>query len=287
MNNIYFMLITLAYALSGSLCVEARELSFPDNFTWKGIFDQGFRPKQLSGLEHSKAVIYDQGLILKYKDEQGFVIGRGRLTISLLPDDRIRFLSLTQKEAISLEDAQKKLDLFHEIFGDSLKSKGTVPKVIEERSQTLDMLSAKNAWAISNGHNVKFGFERSYGKRGWVMPSLLIGRRGLGDEPMIQRIRRHDITPPEGYEDYDISPKGTSPKREDVNRENTAKVDEKPDLKATNPIKEKLGPDSKKQTQSAEEDASQSSSSWFWFVVGACVIGVLIVLVKLWRNTRK
>ena len=225
--NIRSITVMILFALIGVIHAEPKVLTFPENFTWKGIFDQGFRPRHVPSLEKYRAVINDQELIIKYKDKPGFPLGSGRLTFSFLVDYRIRFISHTQKESISLEEAQKKLDLFHEIFADSLQTKGTVPKVIEERSQTLDMLSSKNAWAISNGHNIKFGFKRSYSKRGDVIPSILISLKAATREPRSKSRRREIIAPPEGYENYNMTTGKSPQKVVTTSDKNTSNLNEK------------------------------------------------------------
>jgi hypothetical protein len=92
-------------------------LRFPDGISWKAVFDAGFRPKHIPGLERKMTGCRNQPLRFELEgSSEAFIIDPGRLSIELRPDDSVRLFMHTSHVPISMEEGEMRLMTFRRIF---------------------------------------------------------------------------------------------------------------------------------------------------------------------------
>jgi hypothetical protein len=78
-------------------------LRFPDGISWKAVFDAGFRPKHVPGLEKDTTECRNQPLRFEFEgSSEPFILDPGRLSIELRPDDSVRLFMHTPQIPISM-----------------------------------------------------------------------------------------------------------------------------------------------------------------------------------------
>ena len=86
---------------------EIPTLRFDDHVTWKQIFDFGFRPKHLEGLERTTCVCLEQSFWLHFKDNRKFKFESGRLAFAFSYDDFLQMVWHQGAEPITLAEGEK------------------------------------------------------------------------------------------------------------------------------------------------------------------------------------
>lgn len=265
-------LLVLASVLS-PVRAEVPTLRFPEEFSWKGIFDAGFRPKHISGLEADIAECRDQEMIIQFKDKVAFPLDRGRLAFHVQSDDSIRIAEHIGRVPITLQEAKKRLTLFHEVLSDRIVSKGSLPLIADEKDGIVNTYTGQSAVGIVDGLRISYRFTSSLQKEKPVLPVLVISherKKGALRPP----IRRVDITAPEGYEDYDMTPisrvaefhkKSQEVKSKNIQSEQT-----------TRPIP---SADQHLNEESQDIEKEQKKSLLVWVLVG--IVLIIVVVLKL------
>jgi hypothetical protein len=208
-------LLIALFALAGvvgTLRAADPVLRFPDGLSWKDVFDSGFRPKHLGGLERTTCVCQDQRFTLEMSGTgKGFLLDTGRLSFRLLSDDSVGVFWHSGWTPISLEEGERRLQAFREWVGEeNLKEKGQVPPVIDPNSGIVNAETEYHAKARIGQFAVTYGFAASFRKEAPLMPHLhmaLIPLPGKSTPPA----RRKIVEPPAGYEWYSLDPKIDTP----------------------------------------------------------------------------
>lgn len=204
-RNIFFPIIFLAFSAVSGFSAPV-ELSFPQSLSWKGVFDGGFRPKYIPGLERKKVECVDQEVVFRYHNKPEFHLDRGRLTFELQSDDSIRVIEHVGRVPVSMEEGAKRMDRFHALFDRELIRRGAVPPQMEEEFGSVKALSDYYAAAESEGYTIHFGFTSSFERDKPLIPIFMITLRHHMDAVPLP-IRRGTIEPPKGYEWYSLDPK--------------------------------------------------------------------------------
>ena len=114
------------------LAAEIPTLCFEDRVTWKQVFDFGFRPKHLEGLERNTCVCLNQSFWVQFKDSDlRFKVESGRVSFSFLYDDFLSMVWHQGGEAITLEEGKRRADEFRKVFDGYIVQEITMPHMID------------------------------------------------------------------------------------------------------------------------------------------------------------
>jgi len=185
-------------------------LVFPDGLSWKAVFDAGFRPKHLPGLERRKVECVEQAISFTFRQQPAFELDAGRLMIELQSDDSIRIIEHVSRVPISRQEAEGRLKAFRALFPGLMRKGGSVPPLMEEGSGGMMALSGYYAMAEEGGYTIHYGFTSSFRPETPFLPVFMIAKR----HDMTARslpIRRKVIEPPLGYEWYSLDPEVSTP----------------------------------------------------------------------------
>ena len=271
------ILLMAGLAVLGSKASAADPiLRFPDGITWKGIFDCGFRPKYVGGLELQTCRVTDQSLQFKFKENpELFALDRGLLTFDLRSDDSIRMIWHQSGVPVSMEEGRQRLEQFEKLVAGHITQKGRMPVVVDKTTASLSTGSEFESIAQIDGYWISYGFNSSFIKQTPLIPHFYVTLR----EPVMGGLPPSDkiVTPPEGYEWYSLDPKIDTPApgiRRPMNEAERPAVVERP------------RPEEQKKRSETQEAADKSGFNPLWLI--AVLGGVLIVAaVAIIRCLRK
>jgi len=271
--------ITSATALIASaMCSLAAPLDFhfPDDTSWQAVFDRGFRPKHISGLEHTNTECIDQEVNLYYGEHPVFRLDRGRLLFELQSDESLRIIEHVSRVPITMQEAARRLELFHRIFADCLIRTGSLPVLVDpERGGVMDV-GDFSALANKDGYTVHYRFTGAMNPRTPLIPVLMISQKYSMKDPQLP-IRRNTVEPPPGYEWYSLDPRIDTPGPGIPPVVRPAVVP--PGLASDNP--------QRRQGRYVEDLDRKGKRLVFELAAAAVCIFLLPVLWLLWRNRRK
>ena len=114
------------------LAAEIPTLRFEDRVTWKQVFDFGFRPKHLEGLERNTCVCLNQSFWVQFKDRDlRFKVENGRVSFSFLYDDFLSMVWHQGGEAITLDEGKRRADEFRKVFDGYIIQEMSMPRLID------------------------------------------------------------------------------------------------------------------------------------------------------------
>ena len=264
---------TLCFALSSLSSIEALPvLALKEELTWSQVFDAGFRPKHLSGLERRRCISFNDGFDFKLeKGEQILPLRAGRTSFDVLRNDEIWSIRHQETEPISLEEGRKRVDLFLALIGDSLVRKGTVPHVLDEQGTVDAGGNSDDNFAIVGDSMINFGFERSFENEKPLLVYLQVSARSRENLRTKKFGPEEKIPPPKGYEWYSLDPSVDTPS-------SGIKIE----LDSTSTVTQP--PEAKERIKKAEEPDQKKKSSWLYWVLSALILGGVGLLA--W-NSRK
>lgn len=272
----YFVLIHGLLSLS---CPHSQaapfELSFPPAITWKQVFDSGFRPKHISGLERKKVECTDQELVFRFRDKLGFQLDSGRLMFELQSDDSIRIIEHVSRVPISMEEGEKRMAIFHGLFSKELKQMGSVPPLMDKERGGVAALSDYYAVAEDEGYTIHYGFTGSFQAGKPLLPIFMIALRHNMDAIPLP-IRRKTVKPPEGYEWYSLDPYAGRPDFGAATNTLPKPETDVPEKETPAPHKDKAGNGQAEKTNVIKDE---SQLRW-WFI---SILGFIITAVMVWR----
>ena len=273
--RLFLLILILFYLTSIYLMSAPLELQFPPAVTWKEVFERGFRPKHVSGLESERVECLEQELIFRYREKPGFLLDQGRLMFELQSDDSIRIINHIGRVPISMEEAGKRMQLFHNLFSQELIQRGSVPPLMDKERGGVAALSDYYATAEFEGYTIHYGFTASFQPRKPLLPEFLIAlRHNMKAVPL--PIRRKTVEPPQGYEWYSLDPKVSTP-------DPGASQEPLPEPKIKVPEKETpaLPRVEAKNVQPEEPKAVKDDSRLRWWLIR--MLGFIIAAVLVWR----
>ena len=191
---------------------ETPVLRFDDSITWKQIFDFGFRPKHLVGLESHMCVCQDQSFWVQFKErEPKFKVESGRLAFSLFHDDFLSMVWHQGGEAITLEEGRRRSDEFRKVFAGYIVREITMPRLIDPSGLVEAGKDENNIKARVGKYRITYGFDNSFAKVKPIIPHFYI----TWSFPGMPDARLKEVTdvvrPPKGYEWYSLDPKVITP----------------------------------------------------------------------------
>ena len=185
-------------------------LRFPEDITWKGVFDRGFRPKHVSGLERQTCRVEDQSLQFELKGKpELFTLDRGLLTFDLRSDGDIRMIWHQSRVPVTMEEGRLRLEQFERLVAGHITQKGRMPVLVDKATASVNTGSEFESIALIDGHWISYGFDSSFVKEAPLIPHFYLSWR----EPVMGGLppREEIVTPPEGYEWYSLDPKIDTP----------------------------------------------------------------------------
>lgn len=203
-------IIAIVLSLSTWITATPLDFHFPDDLSWKAVFDRGFRPKHISGLERKKSQCIDQELNLHYGGYPAFALDRGRLMFELQSDDSLRIVEHVSRVPITMEEGEQRLNLFNEMFADCLIRRGTMPPLVDPKRGSIMTVGDFSAVAQKDGYTVHYYFTGAMNVKSPLLPILMISLKHRMDIPRLP-IRRKIVEPPAGYEWYSMDPKVHTP----------------------------------------------------------------------------
>ena len=128
----------------------------------------------------------------------------------LQSDDSIRIINHIGRVPISMEEAEKRMQLFHNLFSKEIIQRGAVPPLMDKERGGVAALSDYYATAEFEGYTIHYGFTGSFQPSKPLLPEFLIAlRHSMKAVPL--PIRRKTVEPPQGYEWYSLDPKVSTP----------------------------------------------------------------------------
>lgn len=205
-----FFLLAL---LAGMTCVcGTPTLHFDDRVTWKQIFDSGFRPKHLKGLESHKCVCNKQDFFLQFKNRnQKFKLGIGTIDFGFFYDDFLQMIWHQGADPITLEEGKLQADEFRNLFNGYIVQEITMPRLIDPSGLVDAGNDEKNVKARVGEYLIWYGFDNSMGKTKPIIPHFYIVWNFPGRPDVRLKDARDVVRPPKGYEWYSLDPKVNTP----------------------------------------------------------------------------
>ena len=191
---------------------EIPTLRFDDRITWKQIFDSGFRPKHLEGLERNTCVSQNQSFWLQFQDrEPKFKLNSGSVDFNFSYDDFLQMIWHQGAEAITLEEGKHRADEFRKVFDGYIIQEITMPPLIDP-SGLVDAGNDENNVKVRVGeYLIWYGFDNSMGKVKPIIPHFYIAWNFPGMPDVRLKDARDVVRPPKGYEWYSLDPKVNTP----------------------------------------------------------------------------
>jgi hypothetical protein len=253
-------------------------LRFPDGISWKAVFDAGFRPKHVSGLEKDTTECRNQSLRFELEgSSEPFILDPGRLSIELMHDDRVRHFMHTSHVPVTMEEGETRLEQFREIFEGHLVRRGSMPPVMEEKTGIVMTSGEQFAVAKIGDHVFYFGFNASVQKEMPLFPRFQLGWHPTPGESS-PPIRRKIVAPPEGYEWYSMDPNVHTP-----DPGSAAKSASAHDLPTAELAQEKRSRPKKERAVPSVPVATNSEGPRWWMVWTLLALLGLGVLVWRWK----
>jgi len=194
-----------------SASAAAPVLRFPDGISWNAVFDAGFRPKHIPGLERKLTECRNQPLRFELEgNSEPFILDPGRLSIELKFDDGVRHFMHTSHVPVTMEEGERRLEQFREMFKGHLVRRGSMPPIMEEKRGSVMTTGEQFAVAKIKNHVFYFGFNASLRKERPLLPRFQLGWHPSPGEDS-PPIRRKIVAPPAGYEWYSMDPKVHTP----------------------------------------------------------------------------
>lgn len=278
MNRISIKILTLWLIYSPVLrAVDAPTLHFDNQVTWKQIFDSGFRPKHLEGLESHRCVCQNQSLWVQFKDrDPKFKLETGRLAFGFFYDDFLQMVWHQGREPITMEEGKLKADEFRKIFDGYVVQEITMPRLIDPSGFVDAGNDENNVKAQVGEYRIWYGFDNSMGKVKPIIPHFYIVWSFPGRPDYRLKDSRDVVRPPKGYEWYNLDPKVITP---DPGWK--AEALPLPEIKVSD---EKRGNLSNLGVEIKPLEKTQvltKKSRLGWWVIG--ILGSIIAAVLIWR----
>ncbi len=205
------ILLTLIFTQILS-AAEIPILRFDNQITWKQIFDYGFRPKHVEGLERKTCEAPNQSFWLEFKGrESKFKIDDGRLSFSFLHDDFLSMVWHQGGEAITLEEGKRRADEFRKVFDGYIIQEITMPNLIDPSGLVDAGNDNNNIKARVGEYLITYGFDNSMAKTKPIIPHFYITWSFPGMPDARLKDARDVVRPPKGYEWYSLDPKVNTP----------------------------------------------------------------------------
>ncbi len=274
------LLILIFFNLTSFRLMSAPlELQFPPALTWKEVFDRGFRPKHVPGLEQDKVECLGQELVFRYRKKPGFPLDQGRLMFELQSDNSIRIINHIGRVPISMEEAEKRMQLFHNLFSKEIIQRGSVPPLMDKERGGVAALSDYYATAEFQGYTIHYGFTGSFQPSKPLLPEFLIAlRHNMKAVPL--PIRRKTVEPPQGYEWYSLDPKVSTP-----DPGSTPETLPTPEVKVPEKETPALPKIEAKNGQPEKPKAIKDDPRLRWWLIS--ILGLIIAVVLVWRWNSK
>ncbi len=258
-------------------------LRFDSDISWKRIFEFGFRPKHIEGLERSQCVCYNQNFRVQFRDRvPSFEIGNGRLSLSFAYDDFLTMVWHQGAEAISLSEGERRATEFRKVFDGFITQEISMPRLIDPSGLVDAGNDENNVKARVGEYLIWYGFDNSMRKDKPLIPHFYIAWSFPGQPERRPKGSKDVVRPPAGYEWYSLDPKvdtpdpGSSPKAAPDTVESVSRADE-----ITMESKRSKPPQEEKQKQ--EQD--RGGFAWFWRI--GLVAGVVLAALLLKRHFSK
>ena len=187
-------------------------LQFDDSVTWKQIFDFGFRPKHLEGLERNTCVCENQSFWVQFKGrERKFKLEKGSIDFNFFYDDFLALVWHQGIEAITLKEGKIRADEFRKVFDGYIVKEIIMPRLIDP-SGLVDANNAENNIEARIGEYVIwYGFDNSFGTVKPIIPHFYIAWSFPGRPDVKLKDFDDVVRPPKGYEWYSLDPKINTP----------------------------------------------------------------------------
>lgn len=272
LSPLIILLLAAFVALGNKMQGADPVLRFPEDYRWKAIFDIGFRPKHVSGLERRTCEIVDQSFQVQLKGQSDlFPLDRGLLTFDLRSDDSIRMIWHQSRVPVSMEEGRRRLELFEKLVAGHITQKGRMPVVVDKATASVNTGSEFESIALIDGHFISYGFNSSFVKEAPLIPHFYLSVQ----EPVVGGLppREKTVTPPKGYEWYSLDPKIDTP----------APGISRPMSAVEKPTATEQPRPAKRSAPTASEAADPPGFNPVWFIVAVGVVLILVALVVIRR----
>jgi hypothetical protein len=278
------MIKVIFFILLGIQVLSAKEiltLRFDNRVTWQQIFDSGFRPKHLEGLEDHKCICQNQNLWLQFKDRDlKFKLDEGRVQFGFFHDDFLQMVWHQGAEPLTLDEGKHRADEFRKLFDGYIIQEITMPRLIDP-SGLVDAGNDENNIKVRVGeYLIWYGFDNSMGKVKPIIPHFYIVWNFPGRPDVRLKDSDDIVRPPKGYEWYSLDPKVNTP---DPGSSEEAATNLQPNMfedKESN-----LPRADKKSKLPVDTTIVTTNTPWKWWL-GFLIIGI-VVLAKYRRNIYK
>ncbi|GAA5497218.1 hypothetical protein Rhal01_03411 [Rubritalea halochordaticola] len=242
------------------------------SISWKDVFDAGFKPKHIQGLE-SAAVSYNKSFRIKNASTGEYcTFLEGRTKFSFLKGNKLQSIWYSASTSISRSDVIILADSFEKVFSEAIEEPFNAPDEVYDPNRYPNGLPKYKVVAKINGHKFILSFRHVSGFPESFTAHFVYD----ADNPnkmSVKYLFKDKVKPPEGYEDYDIV-HGVYPDDEKVSQ---SKVQKTADRQQDVVLREETNPNDKL----GKHDESQPKSRYL------LALALLIILTLLFYIFRK
>jgi hypothetical protein len=275
--------------LVGSARADTALITLDNGFTWKAVFDAGFRPIHIGDGTYGCRQMNVHVKIRKQEGGEILDLGLGDIEFSLRDGHLLDLVSFFGREFRAVDEVEEKSDVFSRIFGSAVRQRAQiawfeVEHTVDYSGRKIDppeitrQVDDKNAvnGAKIGDLSIVYSFRSANSREKPMVERLSIAFRS--SEAMKGRPLKTKIEPPAGYEHVSLEPAlaetALSP---------TATPDQ-PTRTLSSPTvgPAKSTPSPNQPTAEKATDESPSNLPWVW-IIGAILLlavagGALIML---------
>jgi hypothetical protein len=261
---------------------EIPVLRFDDSVSWKQIFDSGFRPKHLEGLEDHKCVCENQSFWIQLKDrELKFKLEKGSIDFTFIHDDFLTLIWHQGTEAITLKEGEIRANEFRKVFDGNIIQEITMPRLIDP-SGLVDANNAENNIKARIGkYLIWYGFDNSFGTVKPIIPHFFIAWNFPGRPDVRLKDTDDVVRPPKGYEWYSLDPKVNTP--DPAAAVSSSSDSGTKELPQGSPTRSKEG---RKRNLLESQKISGQNTRWGWWVGLFAIVTAMVVWISKKLMTR-
>jgi hypothetical protein len=191
------------------ICVNAAAeppiLIFDNGFSWKQVFDAGFRPKHSAGGQIICECV-DQDFFLEIKGLSGMqYFSKGRLSFYFDHREELTAVGYIDNLAVGMEEGKKIADNVTQYLGDYVTHPIKMPQYIE--GTYVDATGTHNfIGAVIGNYDFHYRFLDTASPVKQLMPKFFFNLNETKAKVVRTSIHpERKIKPPPGYEDYDMT----------------------------------------------------------------------------------
>lgn len=216
MKSVLLLLIGLQVVVR-SASADTAVITLDNGFTWKAVFDAGFRPSHIGDGTYGCRQMNVHVKIRKQEGGEILDLGIGDVEFSLRDGHLLDLISFYGREYRAVEEVEKKSDVFSRILGSTVRQRAKISWFEVEQTEDysgrkidppevtrqVDDKDAENGAKIGD-LSIVYSFRSANSREKPMVERLSIALRS--PEAMKGRPLKTKIEPPAGYEYVSLEP---------------------------------------------------------------------------------